>query len=294
MVVLITGSNSGIGRATALRLARRGDDVYASVRDLEAGSQLQALAEAEQLRLHVLKMDVTDEASVSAGVSRLLDEAGRIDVLINNAGVGKMAAIEEASDADLHHLFETNFHGPLRVIRAALPSMRRQHHGVIVNVTSLLGRLVITPMGPYAASKHALEAASEALAQEVRAYGIRVAIVEPGIVITPMLREHVSLPASTLYADQHRRAIAIFRRLAASRTSAEDVAAVIQQAIDSDETRLRYFVGEDSAAYLARRARLSDEAWLGPERRLTDDEWYDLAEEAMGLDFRPRRNRRAA
>ena len=214
MIVLITGSNSGIGLATALRLARRGDDVYASVRDLEAASQLRELAASGQLHLRVFEMDVTNESSVSAGVSRVLDEAGCIDALVNNAGVSKMAAIEEASDADLHRLFETNFHGPLRVIRAALPSMRQQRHGVIVNVTSLLGRLVFTPMGPYAASKYALEAASEALAQEVRAFGVRIAIVEPGLILTPMLRDHISVPASTLYADQHRRAIAIWMRVA--------------------------------------------------------------------------------
>ncbi len=295
MITLITGSGSGIGRATALPLARQSHVVYASLRDLEAAADLERVAAEECLDVKSVAIDVTDEDSVRRGVEEVLRREGRIDAMINCAGVGGVAAIEETVDEELRHVFEVNFLGPLRLIRAVLPTMRQQAGGAIVNVGSLLGRLVMAPLGPYSASKYALEAACEALAQEIRGSGVRVAIIEPGLVITPMLRKHAFVaPAATVYADQYCRANAIFKRLAAYRTSPEDGAAAIEHAIETDAPRLRYLVGKDAEQLSARRAEMSDEDWLGPDRRLKDDEWFRLAEEALGIDFRPTPDRRAA
>jgi NAD(P)-dependent dehydrogenase (short-subunit alcohol dehydrogenase family) len=293
--VLITGSKSGIGQATALRLARQGHDVFTAVRQPSSALELCSRAGKEGLSLRMVEIDVTDETSVLLGIQQVIDEAGQIDVLINNAGVAGMGAIEESSDDVARRLMETNFLGPLRMIRAVLPPMRSRGSGVIVNVSSLLGRLVISPLGLYAASKYALEAMSEALAQEVRSYGIRVAIVEPGPVITPMLRHHNFTAADeSPYADQYRRAGAVLRRMASLRISPEDVAAVIETAILTDQPKLRYVVNDDVNDLLQRRLDMSDEQWLGPNRRLTDDEWFLLAAAAMGLDFRPTAQRKAA
>ena len=295
MNVFITGAKSGIGLATALRLARQGPHVFAAVRQPECAIDLRAHAENENLPLNIIEVDVTDEASVLRAVEQVTGRAGHIDALINCAGVSEIGAIEEGSDETARRLMETNFLGPLRTIRAVLPGMRNRHSGVIVNVSSLLGRLVISPMGLYAASKYAMEAMSEALAQEIRGHGIRVAIVEPGPVITPMLRQHTFMaPPESAYADQYRRTAAVLRRMASFRISPEDVAAVIDEAICTDEPRLRYVVNEDIDGLLQRRLSMSDEAWLGPDRRLTDDDWFELAEAAMDVDFRPPSQRRAA
>ena len=294
MNVLITGSSSGIGHATVLHLARQGHVVFASVRDLGAVATLKSAAQAEELSVRIVSIDVTSEVSVREGIDEVL-AYGQIDVLINNAGVGGLAAIEETTDEQLQSLFDSNFLGPLRLIRGVLPGMRDRRSGVIVNVSSLLGRLVFPPLGPYAASKYALEAACESLAQEVRSYGIRVAIVEPGLVITPMLRKHaIKMPPYTLYADQYRRAGAIFRKLASMRTSPEDVAVAIEHAIETDEPKLRYLVGADARVIAEKRAEMSDEDWLGPNRRLTDAEWFYLAEQALGIEFQRRLPARAA
>ena len=295
MNVFITGAKSGIGRATALRLARQGNYVFAAVRQPESALDLRACAEEKNLPLNIIEVDVTDESSVARGVNHVVDRAGHIDVLINCAGLSEIGAIEEGSDEIARRLMETNFLGPLRTIRAVLPGMRSRRSGVIVNISSLLGRLVISPMGLYAASKYALEAMSEALAQELRGYGIRVAIVEPGPVITSMLRQHTfTAPPESPYEDQYRRAAAVLRRMASFRISPEDVAAVIDEAICTDEPRLRYVLNEDVDILLQRRLDMSDEEWLGPDRRLNDDEWFDLAGAAMGIDFRPLSQRRAA
>ena len=295
MIALVTGSGSGIGQAATLRLARRGHTVYAAVRDIEAAADIERIARDEELNVHVVAIDVANEESVLCGVSRIFEREAGIDALVNCAGVGGVGAIEETDDDKLRHILDVNVLGPLRLIRAVLPAMRAQGGGAIVSVSSLLGRLVMPPLGLYSASKFALEAACEALAMETRGTGVRVAIIEPGIVITPMLRKHaIVTPPETAYAGQYRRAEAIFKRLAAMRTSPENVAAAIEHAITTDEPRLRYLVGKDAKTLSARRADMSDEEWLGPDRQLDDDEWFRLAEEALGIDFRPAPARRAA
>jgi NAD(P)-dependent dehydrogenase (short-subunit alcohol dehydrogenase family) len=170
-VVLITGASSAIGRATAELLAARGHPVFGCV---GAPATTRPLAGAE-----LVPLDVRDDASVKACVDELLSRAGRIDVLLNNAGVNLVGAVEQTSISQAQALFDTNVFGVLRMIQAVLPGMRRQGADLIVNISSILGLIPAPFMGVYASTKHAIEGLSESLDHEVRAFGIRVVLIEP-------------------------------------------------------------------------------------------------------------------
>lgn len=186
-IALITGTSTGIGLATAVTLARGGHTVIATMRNPQGGAaEIRRIAEAEKLPITVLSMDVDDDASVRESVAQALAQSGRIDVLVNNAGVAVHGSVEELPLAEFRRAMETNFFGALRCIQAVVPGMRERRHGCIVNVSSVAGRFSAAPQAAYSASKWALEAASEALAQEMKAFGVRVAIVEPGIIATPI------------------------------------------------------------------------------------------------------------
>ena len=182
-VTLVTGTSTGIGEATALHLARLGHRVYASMRTPDASAEgLRRVAEKERLDLEVITLDVDDSASVAAAVGDVLARSGQIDVLVNNAGVGNLASVEEVPIKDAKAVFETNVFGPLRMMQAVLPGMRARRSGTIVNISSVAGRLVSAGHGIYAGTKYALEAVSEAVAIETRRLGIRVILIEPGFV----------------------------------------------------------------------------------------------------------------
>lgn len=170
-VVLVTGVSSGIGRATAEKFAKRGCRVFGTVRSIEKTKPQQGV--------ELIEMDVRDDASVQRAIQFIIDRAGRIDVLVNNAGVTLVGAVEETSTPEAASLFETNVFGILRTARAVLPHMRARRSGRIVNVSSVLGFLPAPYMGLYSASKHAVEGLSETLDHEVRQFGIRVSLVEP-------------------------------------------------------------------------------------------------------------------
>ncbi len=200
-VVLITGSSTGFGRLTAKTLARRGYCVFASMRGVDgknsgAAAELLELAKAEKLDLHVVELDVTDDDSVSAAVHAVVSEAGRIDVAVNNAGGGGMGPAESFTVEQVIQQFDQNYFGPHRVSRAVLPHMRRQKSGLIVNVSSTAGKISVPFMGHYAASKHALEALSEAYSFELSDQNIDVVIVEPGAFPTGIINKVVE-PADT-------------------------------------------------------------------------------------------------
>ncbi len=173
-VALVTGCSSGIGRATATLLADRGWHVYATARRLEN------VAELAREGITPLALDVTDEATMVATIDRVAAEAGRIDALVNNAGYAEGGPLERASAEEIRGQFETNTFGPLRLAQLVLPLMRAQGGGRIVNVSSINGRIAVPFTGLYSASKFALEAWSDALRLEVRPFGIRVIVVEPG------------------------------------------------------------------------------------------------------------------
>jgi NAD(P)-dependent dehydrogenase (short-subunit alcohol dehydrogenase family) len=249
--VLITGCNSGFGFHASLTFARQGHDVFATVRNLDRAKPLQDAADAEALDLHVLRLDVRDEESVEAAVNEVVERAGRIDVCVNNAGIELRGPIEECADDEVLVQFDTNVFGLLRVVRAVLPIMRAQGAGVIVNVGSLAG-LVARPYGGlYSATKHAVEAISEALHFECAQFGIRVAVIEPGQFETELL--HNAITAGRFTDDSIYRASSDRFDEALSRLSPdgkpappEVVAEAIVAIAEDDNAGLRHLVGSDA------------------------------------------------
>src|SRR5271167_4322369 len=182
--VLLTGGTDGLGKAAAILLAERGYRVFAAGRNAEKRRLLDRLAAEQKLPLETLEMDVTDDASVHSAVQSVLAKAPSIDVLINNAGVGYMAVVEELRLDDLRQQFETNLFGVLRVTQAVLPGMRAQHRGRILMISSVAGFVTPPTYGAYSSSKHALEGLSNALRLELYSFGIDVILIEPGYIIT--------------------------------------------------------------------------------------------------------------
>jgi NAD(P)-dependent dehydrogenase (short-subunit alcohol dehydrogenase family) len=274
-IVLITGCSTGIGLATARHLAARGDRVYATARNPEGSADLVA-ARASNASIRTLPLDVTDDGSVQSAVKAVLDAERRIDVLVNNAGVGAFGTFEFVPEDVARATFETNFWGVMRVTRAVLPTMRAQRSGIVVNISSVAGRIAGPAMGVYPASKFALEAASEALAREVYPFGIRVAIVEPGFVVTPILDKGLStltLDRDSPYADVERRVFGMFTNAKVIGAPPESTAEVIAEAIDAQEYRLRYPAGDGARVFLNGRAKVSDEDWIALGRPMTDEEY---------------------
>jgi NAD(P)-dependent dehydrogenase (short-subunit alcohol dehydrogenase family) len=281
-IALITGTSSGIGLATAVTLARRGHKVIATMRNLQGATELQKIISTEQLPITVADLDVNDDSSVERSIGRALAENGRIDVLVNNAGLGLGGSVEELPLEVFREVMETNYFGPLRCIKAVLPSMRERRHGCIINVTSISGRIALPPQAAYASSKWAFEALSECLAQEMRTFNVRVAIVEPGVVATPIFGKARPLPTDSPYPHARRQRALIAASLARP-TSPYVVGEKICQIVDSDSWQLRYPVGPDAEPVLKWRASKTDEeiVQLGGA---SDEEYKMIAKREFGLD----------
>jgi NAD(P)-dependent dehydrogenase (short-subunit alcohol dehydrogenase family) len=286
MIVLVTGGSSGIGLATALHFARLGHEVYAGVRDPATATELRGAIEAESLPARSITLDVDDGASVARAVNQVVERSGHIDVLVNNAGIGGGGPIADVPVDWAKTLFETNYFGAIRMIQAVLPGMRERRSGAIVNVSSIAGRVAVAGHGHYSAVKHALEAASEALAQEVVAFGIRVVVVEPGVVVTPIFTKakRFADPASP-YAVHVRRLLLFYQMQMKTPSQPDDVARVIHDAVTTDAPKLRYLVGEDAKRLAAGRQRLSDEEYVATGRDMSDDEYLELMRRRFGFDW---------
>lgn len=192
-VVLITGCSSGIGLETALAFARTGDTVYASMRDTTKSTALKEKAARENLPLKIIELDVTRPGSFQAVIDHILEDSGRIDVLVNNAGVLPIGAFEDASEDDLRHTMEVNFFGPALLSQAVLPAMRRQREGYIIMLSSLSGMASKSGDAAYAASKFALEGLTEGFRNEVARWNIKTALIEPGQYATNIFRDVSSI-----------------------------------------------------------------------------------------------------
>ena len=216
--VFVTGTSSGIGLATAHVLARAGHTVIAGMRNPDPDGELAHLVSQEQLPVTMVALDVDNDELVSEPFKSAISQHGPIDALVNNAGITQPGTIEETPLDSFRAMMETNYFGVLRCIKAVLPHMRARRAGCIVNISSVAGRIALAPQAGYVASKHALEAMSECLAQEVRAFNIRVALVEPGIVATPIFKKIRS--PETAY-PQGRRLSAFFAALAKEPTPPE-------------------------------------------------------------------------
>lgn len=264
---VVTGSSSGIGLAASLALARAGHAVYATMRDTSRAGRLEEAASAEGLDVRVARMDVDDDSSVEEAVSRASGEAGRIDVLVNNAGYGAVGAVEDVPMAEFRAQFETNLFGALRVIKAAAPAMRAtaaeggQGPGpTIVNVSSVAGRIGFPATSAYISSKFALEGLSESLAYELAPFGVRVVIVEPGVIKTNFFdsMRTCEAPAGSPYADMTAKVVSNVRMMVELGTEASEVADAIVTAAGSDRPLPRYVVGNDAVMFLEARRSKTD------------------------------------
>lgn len=258
-VALVTGASSGIGAATARTLQSLGHVVHGAARRTDR------LADLETEGVHPLALDVTDEASLQAGVAAVLEHSGRIDVLVNNAGYGSYGAIEDVDPAEAQRQFDVNVFGAMRLTQLVLPHMRAQGGGTVVNISSMGGRFH-TPLGGwYHATKFALEALSDALRVEVAPFGIDVVVIEPGGIAT----EWADIAADNLeetsghgaYADQAAAVSQTLRRSTDRDSSPQVVADAIARAVSAQRPRTRYAVGFGAKPLIAARRVLPDRAF---------------------------------
>ena len=273
--VLITGCSSGFGKLSALNFARKGDTVFASMRNTAKAGELEQAKQAESLPIEIVQLDVTDDASVEGAVRQAIDAAGGIDVLVNNAGLGIHGPLEETDDDEMKEIFETNFFGAMRVMRAVVPKMREQKSGTIVNISSLAGRVVAPYGGTYSASKYALEAASEALHYELHPFGIRVLLIEPGGFETEFdgnRRLARRFTEGSPYLELEQRFEQSLTRLPGGneRGDAQDVAEAIYNAVNTDQPKFRYLVGQDAELIGGLRRQMDDEQFEQAMRQTLD------------------------
>ena len=262
-VVVVTGANSGIGRATAVHLAEHGYTVYGTVRSVDRAGKLLDEAAAKGLTIELAELDIADGSSVHDGFADILERAGRIDHLVNNAGVGGNGAVEETSAKRYLDVMNIDLCGATRCIQAVLPGMRERGSGTIVNITSVAGRLAAVAQAPYVAAKWALEGVSEQLALEVAGMGIRVAIVEPGVTRSSIFGKNADMPNETgAYGPAYERMMQMYAAGAVHATPAVEVGEVIRHAIETDDPKLRYQVSWGGAEIVAGREVMTDEQWV--------------------------------
>ena len=281
--VIITGANRGIGYETALAFGRAGYKVFATMRNPETATALKQKIKEESLTVIISKMDVDSDESVKQCIDDILQENGSVDVLVNNAGIERHSSIEELDMDKFKAVMETNYFGVLRCIKAVLPQMRNARNGCIINITSVAGKIACTPLGGYSASKYALEAVTEVLAQEVKPFNIRVAIVEPGIINTRMARD-ITHGGDSIYPQVNRFG-GLFVASLKTPTSESIVADKILEIADSETWQLRHPAGPDALPFLQWRASMSDEQWVD-WNAATDEEWYNAVETSFGLNAR--------
>lgn len=278
--VLITGTSSGIGLATSLELGRAGHRVFATMRDLRRGTELREIASRERLPLEIVELNVDSDESVASCFASIAEP---LDVLVNNAGIECHGSIEELPMDAFVATMNTNYLGAVRCIKAVLPAMRQARKGCIINISSVAGRIATSAMGPYAASKFALECISEVLAGEVKPFNIRVAIVEPGIQDTKMARALESEGQSAY--PQVARFAGLFHAALARPVGPETTAAIIRHIVESGSWQLRYPSGPDAVPFLNWRAAMGDEEWVNWNAQ-EDEAWYEQVQRDFGLNAR--------
>lgn len=238
-VAVVTGASSGIGYETSLTLARNGFHTYATMRNLQKSKSITEIANTEKLSLQVVQLDVTDDGSVKDTINRIVAEKKRIEVLVNNAGYGLFGSLEDMSVEEIKKQFETNFFGVIRVTKQVLPVMREQNSGIIVNVSSVGGRIGLPVLSAYHSTKFALEGLSESILYEVEPFGIRVVIIEPGVVRTNIMNSSTTAkkaldPKSPYFKLMQKVKNHFKSNMENEPFSPEEVAKVILQAVMSE------------------------------------------------------------
>jgi short-subunit dehydrogenase len=289
-IAVVTGSSTGIGFETSLLLARNGFYTYATMRDTSKSDKIEKIANEENLPLKVLSLDVDNDDSVRNTIYKILDEKKKIDILVNNAGYGLFGALEDISIQEAKKQFETNFFGAMRTIKEVLPSMREQKNGIIINLTSIAGVVGIPAECIYASTKFALEGLSESISYELRQYGIKVILIEPGVINTNFV-PNIKFPDKPQDSTQHTliKQEKIENNFSSNDTKKKnfsyysntidaflshyypamknapqpkEVASIILQAIrnasNSSEYLFRYTIGEDAKTFAQAKKNMSD------------------------------------
>jgi NAD(P)-dependent dehydrogenase (short-subunit alcohol dehydrogenase family) len=266
---IVTGSSTGIGYETSLTLARNGFLTYATMRNLNKAENIKSVATKENLPVHIQQLDVTDDVSVKNAIQTISSETGgRIDVLVNNAGYGLNGAFEDLSMNEIKAQYETNFFGLVRVTQAVLPIMRGQKSGTIINISSGAGRFGFPSGSAYVSTKFAVEGLSEAISYELEPFGIKVIIVEPGVIRTNFGNGSVvakkSQDPNSLYSPMMKKIANSFEELMKNSSSPDLVANIVLKAVKDENPNLRYLAGNDV------------EQWLGTKRNMSDEEFYKM------------------
>ncbi len=262
-VAIVTGSSSGIGFEISLMLARHGFITYATMRNLQKSSTLRSIAEEEKIPLKCVQLDVTNDMSVKQAIETIVNEANKIDILVNNAGYGLSGALEDLLINEIKLQFDTNYFGLIRATQAVLPIMRNQGSGIIVNISSGLGRFGIATSSAYASSKFAIEGLTESMSYELEPFGIRTILVEPGIIKTNFIKASVLAQKSTdpnsPYFQFMNNMEDGMKKLIESGESPEYVARVVLDAINDSNPKLRYLAGKDVEHIMEIKNKVSDE-----------------------------------
>ena len=259
-VALVTGSSSGIGFETALVLARENYFTFASMRNTDKAGTIQEIAKKENLNLEVIELDVDKEESIKSAVKKIQEQKGRIDVLVNNAGYGLFGCVEDITIQELKAQFETNFFGVVRLIQEISPIMRKLGSGIIVNVSSIAGRIGFPGTPAYISSKFALEGLSECMRYELSPFGIKTIIIEPGVIKTDFfssMKVAKGKPDSP-YREITEKVMNGVKMMAEMGTLPDEVAKTIIKAIQTEEPLPRYIVGSDASMFLEAKKMKTD------------------------------------
>jgi NAD(P)-dependent dehydrogenase (short-subunit alcohol dehydrogenase family) len=272
-VAVVTGTSSGIGLETSLALARSGFRTYATMRNLNKSENIKSVATKENLPIHINQLDVTDDISIKNAVQAIFSEVGRIDVLVNNAGYALNGAFEDLTIDEIKEQFETNLFGVIRTSQAILPIMRKQQFGIIVNMSSGAGRLGYPGGSAYISTKFAVEGLSESMAYELEPFGIKVVLVEPGVIRTNFANATVvakkSQDPNSPYSQLMQKIASSFEHMMENGSSPDLVAKVVVKAVTSENPSLRYLAGKDI------------ETWMEGKRNMSDEEFYKMMKQNL-------------
>ena len=260
-VALVTGCSSGIGLETAIALGREGHFTYATMRDVKKSGSLDKIVNDEGLPIKVLELDVDSEKSVDDTIAKIMEEKGRVDTLINNAGWGMWGAVEDVSIEEFKQQFETNFFSIIRLIQKVAPIMRKQKSGNIVNVSSVAGKIGFPVSPAYISSKFALEGLSECIRFELGPFGINVIIIEPGVIKTNFfdsMKMAKKSNSDSVYNEITSKVVSGVKMMAEMGTDPKEVADTIIKSINAENPLPRYIVGNDAMMFLEAKKMKTD------------------------------------
>jgi NAD(P)-dependent dehydrogenase (short-subunit alcohol dehydrogenase family) len=280
--VLITGTSKGIGYDASLHLARAGHEVIATMRNPSV-SDLEEVAKKESLPVSVHVLDVDSQGSVD----QLFADVGEVDVLVNNAGILSYNSVEDESIEMFQAIMNTNYFGTLRCTKAVIPQMRERCSGCIINISSVAGRMAVSPNGAYSSSKFAIEGFSDILAQEMAGFGVRVHVIEPGIIMTPMTTTELPQPKKDSIYPQGRRMMAIYKFASQGEAPVVITSIKLQYLIENNVKRLRHPAGPDALVFLGLRGALSDERLIEIFSMEKDEDFIAAYQQETLVDLTP-------